>query len=209
MMVGSRILEAADPLHQAERLLSDQSGPEWAETALQLAELDLLDGRWRGALNRGEEASLIAQQAEDLDLSARAMDLCARTLAALGRESEAARLHEEATGVRRAWEATSGLNFQENTPLQGAVREAISTARQLAEGGERAKAIVKLKEAERRLPKSGVRGLILSLLIARSIIGDSSVAKRLSDLIEELAASLPMELKGSFRGREDISRVTA
>jgi tetratricopeptide (TPR) repeat protein len=208
LLATDNIEEAPEHLQHAERLLREAAGTAWAESLVQLGELDFIDGRWRQALLKSEEASIIAQSAEDLDISARAIDLCSRSLFAVGMIRDSARLHDESIGIFRALEAESTLKVQVNSPMVHATNRALNDAILLKEKGEKQAAAKLLHAKLSDLPKVGARGLRLSVLVALATV-DNSFRQQAANLIEELAAALPMELKRSFRNRSDISVLTA
>jgi tetratricopeptide (TPR) repeat protein len=208
LLANDQINEAPEHLQHAERLLRETAGTAWAESLVQLGELDFIDGRWRQALIKAEEASIIAQSAEDLDISARAIDLCSRSLFAVGMIRDSARLHDESIGITRALETESSLPVQVNSPVVKATNETLTEALLLKEKGEQMSAIKLLRAGLASLPTNGIRGLKLSILVALATI-DNSAKQETTNLIEELAAALPMELKRSFRNRSDISVLTA
>jgi len=121
---------------------------------------------------------------------------------------DSARLHDESIGIFRALEAESTLKVQVNSPMVHATNRALNDAILLKEKGEKQAAAKLLHAKLSDQPKEGARGLRLSVLVALATV-DNSFRQQAANLIEELAAALPMELKRSFRNRSDISVLTA
>jgi len=204
LLSDNQIDEASGYLQQAERLLRETAGTAWAEALVLLGEVDFIDGRWRQSLLRAEEASIIAQTAEELDISARAIDLCSRSLFAVGMIRDSARLHDESIGLTRALETESALKVHINSPIVKEVSSWLDDSLSKIQTGDKVGASKILSTGLKSLPKSGARGLRFSLLVLLTTI-DNSYTQKATNLAEELAAGLPMELKRSFRNRSDIS----
>jgi tetratricopeptide (TPR) repeat protein len=195
LIARGRLAEARTILQRAESRLRGSNRVELAACLVSLGELDLLDGYYRKALARAEDANAIAQQAEDLVLSVRSLELCSLALASVGMDRDAERLATEAEGLRRAREVEAPLPSPRVPSPQDAARLDFFTALEHH-----------LQTAVSRLPSEGCRGLELQLQAAISRVTGSPESKsRATALAISVMDTLPPELAAAFSARDELS----
>jgi len=208
LKISGRLPKARKVLQSAENRLRTRDSRELASCLVELGDLDLLDGSYRRALARAEDASAIAQQIDDLGLSADSLTLCASALEAVGMERDASRLSAEADGLRRAREAEGPLPISSVTPAHDKVRTAIAEAQQHMTKDNSQAAQECLETAIENLPSSGCRGLELQVNARLAKLSENQVYReRASELARLIMDTLPPELAAAFGSREELAEL--
>ena len=208
LKAAGRLTESRQALQAAENRLRTNDTAELASCLIELGDLDLLDGSYRRALARAEDASAIAQQIDDLSRSALSLQLCARALAAVGMERDARRLLAEAEGLLRAREAECPMAIPAGIPPHDRVRSAIARSQTLQKQEGNSAALACLEDVLQDLPSEGCRGLELQLNTGLARLSENAKYRsRAQELARMVMETLPPELAAAFGAREEMAEL--
>ena len=198
--------QARKSLSQVESLLRGSSSRDRAEALLQGARLDYNQGLYRQALARAEEGGAVAQELDDMELSAVSLRVCADCLEMVGMDRDAGRLVMEAEGIQRAQAGQISLVTVE-TPTARRCAHALRQAWDHHEAGRSEYGSSLLEDPIQECGDHS-RGLAVQLAIAAAqILGDSESRSRAKTLLGPILEGLTPELRASLIAREDVAPI--